>query len=210
MSSHLKHSLDKRTSFVNRSLNENHSNKRSSKNQKTKDIRGSKKEDISVHRPPIIYHPPPEVYHRPDVVLHRPPVLFHRPPIVYHQAPVIVHRPPVVYRQSPVIFHRPLPLVSQPIYRAWDNFFTHPALTHIGSSYTHAHNYLGYPWPTRGYKKGTVPRKPKKAKKNKTAGSKNIERRNKVPRSKQKTKGKVDKKNKVVFLLLFPFCINVP
>ena len=122
-------------------------------------MKGSKK-DVAVQRPPIIYHPPPEVYHRPDIVVHRAPVLFHRPSIVYHQAPVVIHRPAVVYRQPPIIFHQPAPVVNQPYYKAWDNFMTHSVMSHVGSNVGQSYSYLGLPPEMTGYRKGLVPKKP--------------------------------------------------
>ena len=106
-----------------------------------------KKKDVVVNRPPIIYHPPPEVYHRPEIVVHRAPVLIHRPPIVYHQPAVIVHRPPVVYHQSPVVFHQPAPTVNQPVLYSHDNFVVHPTMfaSHAGTMVESAGHFLGLP-----------------------------------------------------------------
>ena len=124
----------------------------SKENTETKDdelIEGkaSKKNDIVVKRPPVIYHPPPEIYHRPPIIVHRPPLVIRRPPIIYHQPPVIVHRPAVVYHQPPLIFHQPPPAVSQPILKSHDTFMMHPAahLTHMGSMVTNAGTYVGVP-----------------------------------------------------------------
>jgi len=109
--------------------------------------RKSKKNDIVVKRPPVIYHPPPEIYHRPPIIVHRPPLVIRRPPIIYHQPPVIVHRPAVVYHQPPLVFHQPPPAVSQPILKSHDTFMMHPAahLTHMGSMVTNAGTYVGVP-----------------------------------------------------------------
>ena len=109
--------------------------------------KSSKKNDIVVKRPPVIYHPPPEIYHRPPIIVHRPPLVIRRPPIIYHQPPVIVHRPAVVYHQPPLVFHQPPPAVSQPILKSHDTFMMHPAahLSHMGSMVTNAGTYVGVP-----------------------------------------------------------------
>ena len=115
--------------------------------QKEKDEKASRKNDIVVSRPPIIYHPPPEIYHRPDIVVHRAPIVLHRPPIIYHQPPVVVHRPAVVYHQPPVVFHQPPPTVHQPILHSHDSFVVHPNAKFFpqGSTLTHSMNYVGIP-----------------------------------------------------------------
>ena len=113
-----------------------------------------KKKDVVVNRPPIIYHPPPEIYHRPDIVVHRPPLLIHRPSIIYHQPPVIVHRPAVVYHQPPLVFHQPPPAVQQPLLVSHDSFAMHPAssYTHMGSVVNKIGAYVGVPHgPILGY-----------------------------------------------------------
>ena len=106
-----------------------------------------KKKDVVVSRPPIIYHPPPEIYHRPDIVVHRPPLLIHRPSIIYHQPPVIVHRPAVVYHQPPLVFHQPPPAVQQPLLVSHDTFRFHPSAfyTHMGSVVNKVGSYVGVP-----------------------------------------------------------------
>ena len=150
------------TIYAPRSLPQDNNSEKSfikSTKQRAKNVKGSKK-DVAVQRPPIIYHPAPEVYHRPDIVVHRAPVLFQRPPIVYHQPPVVIHRPAVVYRQPPIIFHQPYPVVNQPYYRAMDNFLTHPVMSHVGSNVLQSYNYLGVPPEVTGYRKGVVPKKP--------------------------------------------------
>ncbi|XP_032237783.2 uncharacterized protein LOC116618347 isoform X2 [Nematostella vectensis] len=115
--------------------------------QKIKEEKASKKNDIVVNRPPIIYHPPPEVYHRPDIVVHRAPIVLHRPPIIYHQPPVIVHRPAVVYHQPPIVFHQPPPAVHQPVLHSHDTFVVHPSAAYEprGSTVSHESNYIGIP-----------------------------------------------------------------
>lgn len=113
-----------------------------------------KKKDVVVNRPPIIYHPPPEIYHRPDIVVHRPPLLIHRPSIIYHQPPVIVHRPAVVYHQPPLVFHQPPPAVQQPLLVSHDSFAMHPSskYTHMGSVVNKIGAYVGVPHgPILGY-----------------------------------------------------------
>ena len=115
--------------------------------QEEKDEKASRKNDIVVSRPPIIYHPPPEIYHRPDIVVHRAPIVLHRPPIIYHQPPVVVHRPAVVYHQPPVVFHQPPPTVNQPILHSHDSFVVRPAARFLpqGSTVTHSASYVGIP-----------------------------------------------------------------
>ena len=115
--------------------------------QKVKDVKASRKNDIVVSRPPIIYHPPPEIYHRPDIVVHRAPIVLHRPPIIYHQPPVVVHRPAVVYHQPPIVFHQPPPAVNQPILHSHDSFILRPAARFLpqGSTVTHSMSYVGIP-----------------------------------------------------------------
>ena len=115
--------------------------------QEEKDEKASRKNDIVVSRPPIIYHPPPEIYHRPDIVVHRAPIVLHRPPIIYHQPPVVVHRPAVVYHQPPVVFHQPPPTVNQPILHSHDSFILRPAARFLpqGSTVTHSMSYVGIP-----------------------------------------------------------------
>ncbi len=117
------------------------------KSSKRSDVKASKKNDIIVKRPPVIYHPPPEIYHRPPIIVHRPPLVIRRPPIIYHQPPVIVHRPAVVYHQPPLVFHQPPPAVSQPILKSHDTFMMHPAarLSHMGSMVTNSGTYVGVP-----------------------------------------------------------------
>lgn len=115
--------------------------------QKEKEENASRKNDIVVSRPPIIYHPPPEIYHRPDIVVHRAPIVLHRPPIIYHQPPVVVHRPAVVYHQPPVVFHQPPPTVHQPILHSHDSFIVRPNAKFFpqGSTLTHSMSYVGIP-----------------------------------------------------------------
>ena len=115
--------------------------------QEEKDEKPSRKNDIVVSRPPIIYHPPPEIYHRPDIVVHRAPIVLHRPPIIYHQPPVVVHRPAVVYHQPPIVFHQPPPAVNQPILHSHDSFILRPAARFLpqGSTVTHSMSYVGIP-----------------------------------------------------------------
>ena len=115
--------------------------------QREKTEKASRKNDIVVSRPPIIYHPPPEIYHRPDIVVHRAPIVLHRPPIIYHQPPVVVHRPAVVYHQPPVVFHQPPPTVNQPILHSHDSFVVRPAARFYpqGSSISHSMSYVGIP-----------------------------------------------------------------
>ena len=115
--------------------------------QEEREEKPSRKNDIVVSRPPIIYHPPPEIYHRPDIVVHRAPIVLHRPPIIYHQPPVVVHRPAVVYHQPPIVFHQPPPTVHQPILHSHDSFVVRPAAKFFpqGSTLTHTMNYVGIP-----------------------------------------------------------------
>ena len=135
--------------------------------QKSKDEKGSRKNAIIIHRPPIIYHPPPEIYHRPDIVVHRAPIMLHRPPIIYHQPPVVVHRPAIIYHQPAVIFHQPPPVVHQPVMHSHDTWVTKPVVYHTNSVVSHAHTYYGVPsqvysggchGPHCAFRKGDVPR----------------------------------------------------
>jgi len=123
------------------------SNKRSHKlhPQKKKSQKGARKNNIVIHRPPIIYHPPPEIYHRPDIVVHRAPIMLHRPAIIYHQPPVVVHRPAIIYHQPSIVFHQPPPVVNQPIMHSHDTYVTRPAVFHTHSMVSHSTNYLGIP-----------------------------------------------------------------
>ena len=115
------------------------------KPEKSKDEKGSRKNAVIIHRPPIIYHPPPEIYHRPAIVVHRAPIMLHRAPIVYHQPPVVVHRPAIIYHQPPLVFHQPPPVVNQPIMHSHDSYVTRPVVYHTNSLVSHANNYLGVP-----------------------------------------------------------------
>lgn len=121
------------------------SKRKYAKTEKLKQARGGKKNAVIVNRPPVIYHPPPEIYHRPAIVLHRPPILIERPSIVYHQPPVIVHRPAVIYRQPPLIFHQPPPVVHQPLLRSHDSWMPIPSLHHVGSEIQRAGVWSGVP-----------------------------------------------------------------
>ncbi|PFX26305.1 hypothetical protein AWC38_SpisGene9031 [Stylophora pistillata] len=113
--------------------------------QHPKEVKGSRKNSIVMHRPPIIYHPPPEIYHRPDIVVHRAPIMLHRPPIIYHQPPVVVHRPAIIYHQPPIVFHQPPPVVHQPILHSHDTWVAKPVVYHTASMVSHAKTYYGVP-----------------------------------------------------------------
>jgi hypothetical protein len=110
-----------------------------------KESKGSKKNDIVINRPPLIYHPPPEIYHRPDVVVHRPDVLVHRPSVVYDQPAVVLHRPAVVYHEPDVVFHQPPPLVNLPVYHASDLYAPHPVYEHTDSQVEYDNDIHGVP-----------------------------------------------------------------
>ena len=166
--SHTKKKFNKRSA-------ENHNHKPQTKKsklhrQKSKDVSGSKKNSIVIHRPPIIYHPPPEIYHRPDIVVHRAPIMLHRPPIVYHQPPVVVHRPAIIYHQPEIVFHQPPPVVHQPVLQSHDTWVTRPQIVHTTSTMSHSHTYFGIPdhvygggfncqGPHCSYRKHKIPRK---------------------------------------------------
>ena len=115
------------------------------KPENEKQSKGSKKNTVIVNRPPVIYHPPPEIYHRPAIVLHRPPILIQRPSIVYHQPPVVVHRPAVVYKQPPLVFHQPPPVVNQPLLQSHDTWMPVASLSHLSSNIEKAGVWTGIP-----------------------------------------------------------------
>ncbi|XP_078359399.1 uncharacterized protein LOC144643886 [Oculina patagonica] len=121
--------------------------------------KSKKKNQVVIHRPPLIYHPPAEVYHKPDVIMHRPDIVIHRPSVVYHQPSVVVHRPPVIYQQPPVVFHQPSPMVRQPVLHAHDTYLAHPSFTPYSSNVYSGGHYMGAPnfydngwgWGGHGY-----------------------------------------------------------
>ena len=85
-------------------------------------VNGQHGHDIVVHRPGVLFHPPPEVIARPNLIIHRPPLLIHRPPIIVHQAPVVIHRPSILYHQPDVIFHSSPLEVHQPIHEPFSDY----------------------------------------------------------------------------------------
>ena len=105
--------------------------------------------EIVVHRPGVVFHPPPEVIHRPNIVIHRAPLLIQRPSIVVHQPPVVIHRPPVYVHQPDVVFKTPAPIVHQPHFHSHDIYAHRPHLHHVHSDldysdhddYNNQHHY---------------------------------------------------------------------
>jgi hypothetical protein len=139
-----KHHQHKNADFEHKTSSEN--SKASKRHHKAvKETKGSKKNDILIHRPPLVYHPPPEIYHRPDIVVHRPDVLVHRPSVVYDQPAVVLHRPAVVYHEPDVVFHQPPPLVNLPVYHANDMYAPQPVYEPAGSHIGFDHNVEGVP-----------------------------------------------------------------
>jgi hypothetical protein len=98
-------------------------------------------------------------------------------------------------------------MVSQPYYRAWDNFQMNPSYAHAGSHVSQAYNYLGVPPAVNGYRKGVVPHQPKEeGKKGKVEGKKESKRAE-IPEHREKKKSSVDKNEKVAFCFL-SLCVN--
>ena len=100
--------------------------------------------EIVVHRPGVVFHPPPEVIHRPNIVIHRAPLLIQRPSIVVHQPPVVIHRPPVYVHQPDVVFKTPAPVVHQPHYHSHDMYAHRPHLHHVHSDLEYLNHYDDY------------------------------------------------------------------
>ena len=95
--------------------------------------------EIVVHRPGVVFHPPPEVIHRPNIVIHRAPLLIQRPPIIVHQPPVVIHRPQVYVHQPDVVFKTPPPVIHQPHYHSHDMYSHFPHLHHVHSDVEYDH-----------------------------------------------------------------------
>ena len=96
--------------------------------------------EIVVHRPGVVFHPPPEVIHRPNIVIHRAPLLIQRPSIIVHQPPVVIHRPPVYVHQPDVVFKTPAPIVHQPHFHSHDTYAHRPHLHHVHSDLEYLDN----------------------------------------------------------------------
>ena len=107
--------------------------------------RGHRKHVVIIHRPPLIYHPPAQVYRQPDILMHLPPLVYHRPAIMFQQPPTIVHHPSIIYHQPPVVFHNPPPIIHSPVIHSHQIITPH--LQHVmvpSTSYVHpAGTYFG-------------------------------------------------------------------
>lgn len=107
--------------------------------------RGHRKHVVIIHRPPLIYHPPAQVYRQPDILMHLPPLVYHRPAIMFQQPPTIVHHPSIIYHQPPVVFHNPPPIIHSPVIHSHQIIAPH--LQHVmvpSTSYVHpAQTYFG-------------------------------------------------------------------
>ena len=121
---------------------------------------GHRKHVVVIHRPPLIYHPPTQVYRQPDILMHLPPLVYHRPPVMFHQPPTVVHHPAIVYHQPPVVFHNPPSIVQTPVIHSHEMLSPH--IQHVmvpTASYMHpAGNYFGPVFAGSAYGKSEIER----------------------------------------------------
>lgn len=105
----------------------------------------TKRHQVVVARPDIVYHQPAEIVHRAPVVVHRPDVVIHRAPVIVHRPSVVVHKPDVVLHQPPVIFNTPNPMVHQPHAVSHDMYVTRPVAQYHGSELQHVGGMMATP-----------------------------------------------------------------